>query len=79
MWIAIGVLFVLSWIEAAIEACDCGTFMPYHKALQPLPEEEEEEENNSNTSNNENQLEQGPGAVVLQLISESPEDDPKPV
>ena len=50
--------------------------MPYHKALQPFEhDEEEEEENNSNPSNNESLLEQGPGAIALQPISESPKDD----
>ena len=42
MWITIAVLFVLSWIEAALEAC--GTFMPYHKALDVSWRHEQEEE-----------------------------------
>ena len=42
IWITIAVLFYLSWIELALEAS--GTFMPYHKALEPLPKEEKEEE-----------------------------------
>ena len=41
MWITIAVLFYFSWIELALEAS--GTFMPYHKALKPLPKDEEEE------------------------------------
>jgi len=71
MWITIAVLFVLSWIEAALEAC--GTFMPCHKALDVSWRHEQEEErledaprknesqeddkSESNSSNNENQLE----------------------
>ena len=40
MWITIAVLFILSWIEAALEAC--GTFMPCHKALDVSWRHEEE-------------------------------------
>ena len=32
MWIAIGVLFILSWLELALEAC--GKFMPYHQIFK---------------------------------------------
>merc|ERR1719362_1939356 len=42
MWITIAVLFILSWIEAALEAC--GTFMPYHKVLDVSWRLEEKEE-----------------------------------
>ena len=42
IWITIAVLFYLSWIELALEAS--GTFMPYHKALEPVPWIHEEEE-----------------------------------
>ena len=42
MWITIAVLFILSWIEAALEAC--GTFMPCHKILEPVPWIHEEKE-----------------------------------
>merc|ERR1719362_2619181 len=41
MWITIAVLFILSWIEAALEAC--GTFMPCHKALDVSWRHEERE------------------------------------
>ena len=47
MWITIAVLFVLSFLEMALEAC--GKFMPYHKMLEPLPlqDSSNDEENSS--------------------------------
>ena len=37
MWIAIGVLFCLSWVEFALEAC--GDWMPYRQLLKPVFDE----------------------------------------
>ena len=42
IWIVIGVLFVLSWLELALEACFKN--MPYHKAHEPVPKDTNEEE-----------------------------------
>lgn len=58
VWIAIGVLFVLSLLEMALEAC--GDFMPYHQIFKPIPKEEgkvKTSESNSNVSGDENQIE----------------------
>ena len=56
MWKAIGLLFVLSWIELTLEFC--GTFMPYHRALEPLQKD-------SNAFGDENQNEQDPDTKSL--------------
>ena len=42
IWIVIGVLFVLSWLELALEACFKN--MPYHKAHEPVPKDTNEKE-----------------------------------
>ena len=39
MWIAIGVLLALSWLEFALE--DCGNWMPYRQILEPISESDE--------------------------------------
>ena len=42
IWVVIGVFFVISWLELALEACF--GFMPYHKAHEPFEEEDHESE-----------------------------------
>ena len=39
IWIAIGVLLALSWLEFALE--DCGNWMPYRQLLEPISESDE--------------------------------------
>ena len=39
MWIAIGVLFCLSWLEFALEGF--GNWMPYRQLLEPISESDE--------------------------------------
>jgi hypothetical protein len=70
MWKAIGLLFVLSWIELALEFC--GTFMPYHRALKPLHKD-------SNAFGDENQNDQDPDRLACQPITENHQGDPHPV
>ena len=70
MWKAIGLLFVLSWIELALEFC--GTFMPYHRALKPL-------QRDSNAFGDENQNDQDPDRLAFQPITENHQEDPQPV
>ena len=38
IWIVIGVLFILSWLELALEACFKN--MPYHKAHEPFKKDD---------------------------------------
>ena len=40
IWIAIGILFLLSLLELVLELC--GDFMPYHQIFKPISKQEEE-------------------------------------
>ena len=42
IWIVIGVLFVISWLELALEACFKN--MPYHKAHEPITKDTNEDQ-----------------------------------
>ena len=72
MWIAIGVLFCLSWLELALESC-CD-WMPYHKIFEPILVENNQNEPDSEALDSLNQIEEGNSkAEEMQPLAQEPQ------